>query len=267
MALHKCPHCGKMISDKAEKCPRCNHPVGQDTLPVNNWQTAVQNTHAPNNDRKNDNRNPDYNTRVIVYSIIIATIVIVGVILFVSFYPKQDSKETAVLDSSHIETVTPTVELPKDTVPTKEDKREHRVKEKQKPVKKKYKPLTQWYLVNAEGYMPSLRNPYELARKLEHLGFKVNSIIYNRLTAYRDDMSVDLRYSDEIDESDCYCIINFGSYEELDDFIESMHKSHWTKSGKYYFHKDNDGGNGVAAKIEGLNVTLVEMWEGLPGGF
>ncbi len=34
MSLIKCPECGADVSDKAEKCPKCAHPISQDKTQV-----------------------------------------------------------------------------------------------------------------------------------------------------------------------------------------------------------------------------------------
>ena len=35
MALEPCPNCGRKISDRATTCPRCGHPLDEET-----WETA-----------------------------------------------------------------------------------------------------------------------------------------------------------------------------------------------------------------------------------
>jgi len=40
MALINCPECGTVVSDKAEKCPKCAHPISYSPPPIHQIQNV-----------------------------------------------------------------------------------------------------------------------------------------------------------------------------------------------------------------------------------
>ena len=53
MSLITCPKCGNMISDKAEKCPRCGHPAGAPVFFADNPMPIIENHQFENNVESN----------------------------------------------------------------------------------------------------------------------------------------------------------------------------------------------------------------------
>lgn len=123
------------------------------------------------------------------------------------------------------------------------------------------KPLTQWFLLNSDSYGATFRGLDDMARVLNTRKF--NTTINRQagtLSAYRGGTTLEV-YTDV--DGNTYCVINFGSDREVDDFIESLIKSHWTYYSGLYSHKNG----GVYARVSGRTVKLIEPNGGLPYNF
>lgn len=305
MALRECPHCGNMISDKAQACPKCNHRFSADELKSDHTQKFQnentrlssetrnynqENTRlSPDSDRQsnedtryvsdhgqmhhdyeyvpydNDTKGKTKNNSFTLILIGVTILIIGGSILYALLGGKSNKPEdqsnmmgnqendiTAVVDTTVYDTIPPGYE--------------DQTEEVKEPPRKNYKPLTQWYLVEVADYGVTFRGLNEIAKKLVNLGFRINSKSGSRLMASRGDTTFEVTYADGEYDEDSYITINFGSSEELEDFIDSMRRSKWEKSGKYYHHKDNNAAK-VIAKVEGLRVTMVDPFEMAPMDF
>ena len=127
-------------------------------------------------------------------------------------------------------------------------------------------PLTQYFIVEVVNYGVHFRNTTDLTRMLKSLGFRTQTNFGRNsnewFRASRNGTTVQFKYNGE----ESYCIIKFRNQQELDEFIDSMFRSHWVFDGRIYSHPDNDSGK-VYAKVNGLTVTLIEPFEMLPYNF
>ena len=121
-----------------------------------------------------------------------------------------------------------------------------------------YKPLTQYFIVEVMDYGVTFRNTADLTRMLKSIGFSAKGS--GRFL--RNGTSIQFKGNGY----DSYCIIKFRNQAELDDFIDSLYRSHWELWGHIFEHPDNDMGK-VYAKVNGLTVTLICPFEMLPNNF
>ena len=119
------------------------------------------------------------------------------------------------------------------------------------------KPLTQYYLVDAGSGMATLRSKSDMGRVLKSLGFKItsNGSTFKAVRGATTVVMTKIRDGNK-------CTVTFGSQSEVNQFVESMHKSHWIQSGNSYTHPDFMFGGGVTATVKGRTVTLVYQWDG-----
>ncbi len=83
MALHPCPHCGKIVSDKAPACPHCGAPVTPNAAPMQGYTRQ----YAPQ--RKNKN-----NTALWIALVAAALVIAVLVTYILVSGGKKDKEET-----------------------------------------------------------------------------------------------------------------------------------------------------------------------------
>ena len=119
------------------------------------------------------------------------------------------------------------------------------------------KPLTQYYLVDATGGQATLRSKSQMGKMLKSLGFKIVSSGAT-FKATRNGTTVTMTKIRNGNK----CIINFASQSEVNQFVESMNKSGWGKSGNSYMHPNVMFGGGVHATVNGRTVTLIYEWDG-----
>lgn len=92
MALIKCNHCGKSVSDKALICPKCRKPLKEETIPVNDISFAMDGT-AGAEINKSDSvvseNSEKYYKKISIISYAIISVIILGI--FVGFWLKWNN--------------------------------------------------------------------------------------------------------------------------------------------------------------------------------
>ena len=132
-------------------------------------------------------------------------------------------------------------------------------------------PLTQFYLVEGSGSMgPSFRSQSEMARLLKKIGFKVSAFSnryddemaeYTALKATRNGTTLTLRNGE-----DPIITINFATQREANEFVDSLNKCKYSKSGSLYSHPLNSLGK-VYVRVKGRTIKLIFPFEMLPYNF
>ena len=89
MALIKCNHCGKSVSDKASICPKCRKPLKEETLPVNDVSFAMDGTAGVEISEDNiviSENSEKYYKKISIISYTIISVIILGI--FIGFWLK-----------------------------------------------------------------------------------------------------------------------------------------------------------------------------------
>lgn len=89
MALIKCNHCGKSVSDKASVCPKCRKPLKEGTIPVNDITLAMDGTagaEISDTDIVISENSEKYYKKISIISYAIISVIILGI--FVVFWLK-----------------------------------------------------------------------------------------------------------------------------------------------------------------------------------
>lgn len=123
MALIKCTKCGQMVSDRAEKCPKCGYPVHLSMKQQEETKQSVE-PHAttfntPQEEVINDSPQPPQrsNKKGIIIAVIVVVVVIIGCGVFALLNNNNGSNDqqqdtTAIADTETIKQD----ELPSDSV-------------------------------------------------------------------------------------------------------------------------------------------------------
>ncbi len=140
---------------------------------------------------------------------------------------------------------------------------------------KAVKPVTQYALINTSDYGPGIRDVKQLKSLLTGLGFAVKTNNrpesedemeeYTALTASRKgvDGTTTITYTRSEDN---VIYINFANEHELNQFVESMVVSNYSKSGNHYYHPKNNMGK-IGVKVSGNKVTIMDPFEMFPENF
>lgn len=83
MALIKCNHCGKPVSDKADVCPKCRKPLKEETKPVND-DSLTKDGNAGGEMSEADivvSENSEKYRKISIISYTIISVIILGIIV------------------------------------------------------------------------------------------------------------------------------------------------------------------------------------------
>lgn len=126
-------------------------------------------------------------------------------------------------------------------------------------------PLTQFMLVEVNGNGVTFRQ--DLASRLRNLGFKVTTY---KQSPYSEEASVTLRATRQgsggvtkiemVTGADLTCTIDFANQTEVNNFVESLNLSHYTKNGNTYIHPSSDTDK-IFVTVTGKRVVIESPFE------
>lgn len=259
MPLKPCPNCGNQISDQAEKCPNCDAIITDNASP-----------------RAAGHRQPSIWV-ILAIILSIGALILCGGIAFYIYNQKStpQTEQTGSTTANQQQTSSDKDrQLPIATPATEENATESEETTDETTENITVRPLTQFSLVEIhKGIGVSFRS--NLNSVLQNLGFTTKT--FNR-PANMDDMTpfttlkatrqgnggttkIELR-----DGEDNLCTIDFANQTEVDNFVQSMLDSGYSKDGNIYSHPSNDLSQ-IYVKVTGLRAKIIRPFEGLPYDF